>query len=92
VPVFKRIGRRQTTIGTFDAKLYGLDSRGKDGEIHRREVDATSVFDAADTVIQEWHRLWCWSSSSLIEIESGPDRWKVNQATVTKWRKTKAVK
>lgn len=63
---------------------------GKDGETHTKEVDATSLFDAADMVIQDWNRLWWWASSSPIQIESGPDRRKVNQATVRKWRKTKA--
>lgn len=50
--------------------------RGKDGELHTKTVDATSLFDAADEVIRDWNRLWWWSSSSLIEIESGPDRSK----------------
>lgn len=63
---------------------------GKDGDTHTKQVDATSLFDAADTVIRDWNRLWWWSSSSPIQIESGPDRWQVNQASVRKWRKTKA--
>jgi hypothetical protein len=60
--------------------------RGKDGELHSKTVDATSLFDTADEVIRDWNRLWWWSSSSLIQIESGQDRWRVNQATVRKWR------
>jgi hypothetical protein len=54
------------------------------------EGDATSLFDVADEVIRDWNPLWWWSSSSLIQIESGPDRSQVNQGTVRKWRKTKA--
>jgi len=61
----------------------------KDGQTHKKEVDATSLFDAADTVVMDWHRLWWWSSSSLIQIESCPDRWQVNQESVRRWRKTK---
>jgi hypothetical protein len=64
--------------------------RGKDGETHTKEVDATSLFDAADTVMHDWNRLWWWSSSSPIHVESGPDRWQVNQAKVREWRKSKA--
>jgi hypothetical protein len=45
--------------------------RGKDGELHCKTVDATSLFDAADEVIRDWNRLWWWSSSSPIQIESG---------------------
>jgi hypothetical protein len=63
---------------------------GKDGQTHKKEVDATSLFDAADEVIRDWNRLWWWSSSSLIQVESGPDRWHVHQDSVRKWRKTKA--
>jgi hypothetical protein len=63
---------------------------GKDGQTHTREVDATSLFDAAHTVIQEWNRLWWWAPRSPIHVESGPDRWKVNQAAVRKWRKMNA--
>jgi hypothetical protein len=59
---------------------------GKDGEIHTKHVDATSLFDAADEVIRDWNRLWWWSSSAVIEVASENDRWKVNQATVRKWR------
>jgi hypothetical protein len=65
---------------------------GKDGETHTKEVDATSPFDAADTVIREWNRLWWWSSSATIQIQSGPDRWQVNQAKVREWRKKKRVR
>jgi hypothetical protein len=64
--------------------------RGKDGELHSKTVDATSLFDAADEIIRDWNRLWWWSSSSLIEIESGDDHWRVSQDRVRKWRKTKA--
>jgi hypothetical protein len=63
----------------------------KGREPHSKTVDATSLFDAADEVIQDWNRLWWWSSSSLIQIESGPDRWQVNQATVGKGKKPSAA-
>jgi hypothetical protein len=61
---------------------------GKDGEIHSKDLDATSLFDAADTVIRDWNRLWWWSSSAIIQIQSGPDRWEVSQDRVRQWRKT----
>jgi hypothetical protein len=64
---------------------------GKDGQTHTSEVDATSLFDAAETVMRDWNRLWWWSSSSMIQIESGPDRWQVNQAKVREWRQIKPV-
>lgn len=44
---------------------------GKDGQTHTRKVDATSLFNAAHTVIQDWNRLWWWASSSPIHVESG---------------------
>jgi hypothetical protein len=62
---------------------------GKDGETHTKEVDATSLFDAADTVIRDWNRLWWWPSGASIQIECGPDHWQVSQDSVRKWRKTK---
>jgi hypothetical protein len=64
---------------------------GKDGETHSTEVDATSLFDAADTVIRDWNRLWWWSTSSAIQIESGDDRWRVSQASMRKWRQSKTT-
>jgi hypothetical protein len=42
---------------------------GKDGQAHTKEVDATSLFDAADEVIRDWNRLWWWSSSSPIRCD-----------------------
>jgi hypothetical protein len=66
------------------APLYGVRHRER-WRTHKKEVDATSLFDAADEVVRDWHRLWWWSSSSLIQIESGSDRWQVSQASVRKW-------
>ncbi len=61
----------------------------KDGEVHTSEVDATSLFEAADTFIRDHSRLWWWSTSAIIEIESGQDRWHVNQDTIRKWIQAK---
>jgi hypothetical protein len=46
---------------------------GKDGETHTREVDATSLFEAADTVIRDWNRLW-WCSFERNDSKSNPGR------------------
>jgi hypothetical protein len=43
---------------------------GKDGETHSRTVDALSLFDACDTAMMDWNKLWWWSSSAVIEVES----------------------
>jgi hypothetical protein len=62
---------------------------GKDGETHTTELDATSLFEAADTLIRDFSRLWWWSSTATIEIQSGLDRWQVDQAKVRELRKKK---
>jgi len=62
----------------------------KDRETHTQTVDGTSLFDACDTAIQMWSRLWWWPSSALIEVDSGNDRWKVDQATLTEVERTAA--
>jgi len=36
--------------------------------------------------MNEWTRLWWWSPDTPIEIESGPERWRVNPARVREWR------
>jgi hypothetical protein len=85
-PLIRTRYNKNNYLGTITRVLFGVFLQAQNGK-----VDATSLFDAAATVTQDWSRLWWWSSSSLIEVESGTDRWQVNQATVRKWRKTKAI-
>jgi hypothetical protein len=60
---------------TLRTSLFALRD-SKDRETHTQTVDGTSLFDACDTAIQMWSRLWWWPSSALIEVDSGNDRWK----------------
>jgi hypothetical protein len=57
--------------------------------LYSKTVDATSLFEACDTAMNDWSKLWWWPSWALLEIEAGDDRWKVNQAAIRKWREQK---
>jgi hypothetical protein len=58
---------------------------------HSFETDAESLFQAADKAIQEWCRFWWWNEAALLEIRSGPDRWKVSQNKVRDARGKKRI-
>jgi hypothetical protein len=49
---------------------------GGDGETHRTEVTASSVFDAVDQAMNEWARLWWFSPGSVFEVRAGERCWR----------------
>jgi len=60
--------------------------KGKDGQLHTLECDADSLFAAAEKGVTEWNRFWWFSSDAVLEIRSGGDFWKVDQARVREGR------
>jgi hypothetical protein len=65
--------------------------KGKDGQLHTLECEADSLFNAADHAIDQWNRLWWFTSDAVLEIKAGGEQWRVSQARVrenlTKGRK-----
>jgi hypothetical protein len=62
---------------------------GKDGQMHRLEVKASSLFDAAYQAIQGWDRLWWYDASAVVEVRTGKRSWKIRIARVRSWRNGK---
>ena len=61
----------------------------KGGQLHTLECDADSLFSAADRAISDWNRFWWFAPDAVLEIKSGSDTWKVNQARVREARPQK---
>jgi hypothetical protein len=59
---------------------------GKDGQLHTTDVEADSLFHAADQAVYAWSRLWWYRPDAVIEVQSGGDSWCVTQARLREWR------
>ena len=75
------VGRRVLRSGpSFHYRYYRR-------QLHTLECDAESLFAAADRAVSEWNRLWWYSSDAVLEVRSGDEQWRVNQARVRERRK-----
>ena len=57
-----------------------------DGEPHRVEVTAASLFDAVDQAIEQWSPLWWFNANAVAEVQAGNRRWRVRLRRVISWR------
>jgi hypothetical protein len=62
---------------------------GNDKELHTLNVDAASLYDAADTAIQNFCKYWWYERDAPVQVVSGEDQWMLDQDKVRAWRTTK---
>jgi hypothetical protein len=58
---------------------------GKDGTRSSKQVEASSVFEAAGEAIQEWAKLWWWEPDNPIAVRMGDREWRVMSHRVASW-------
>ena len=71
---------RRCTVSIVDAH----------GQAHTLEVEASSVFDAADQATLGWAKLWWWDPDEVIEVRAGEEVWRVRAERVRQWTTAKA--
>jgi hypothetical protein len=59
--------------------------KGQDDQLHSLEIDADGLFAAAFAGIQEWQRLWWFSTEAIIEVRTGQQCWMVKARRVNDW-------
>ena len=64
---------------------------GADHLTHTAEVEADSLFSAAEQAIRQWCVFWWFSGDSPIDVKAGDKQWKVSQARVREWREARPI-
>ncbi len=61
--------------------------RGKDGEVHTVELEASSLFEAGYQATQRWALFWWFDPEAVLTLIAGDEHWHVKQESVRAWRK-----
>jgi hypothetical protein len=69
-----------------------VEIRGKDGNLHAKTLEATSVFDAASKALRMWCQLWWFDGHELVTVRQEEEIWTVSQPRIREWEKPRLVK
>jgi hypothetical protein len=60
-------------------KMARASIKGKDGKIYSVNVEASSLYDAAEQCVRRVCRFWQFDPQALITVEADGQRWLVSQ-------------